>query len=89
MAESRQEIVVLRQDKDYLTRQYNDIQQKFYSAEEKISTLENSLDETKRAKELLYEKHISTRFEQIFRIEFFIDLCLVLGMHIKLNMKIN
>ena len=62
LAESRQEIVVLRQDKDYLTRQSNDLQQKFYSAEEKISTLELSLDETKRAKELLYEKHISTRF---------------------------
>lgn len=57
----RQEITVLRQDKEYLTRQYNDIQQKYYSAEEKISTLEASLDEVKRAKEILYEKHISTR----------------------------
>ncbi|CAF0983362.1 unnamed protein product [Adineta ricciae] len=61
LAELRQEIVVLRQDKEYLTRQYNDIQHKFYSTEEKLSTLEAALDETKRAKELLYEKHISTR----------------------------
>ncbi|CAF3585606.1 unnamed protein product [Rotaria sordida] len=61
LAELRQEIIVLRQDKEYLTRQNNDIQQKYYSAEEKISTLEASLDETKRAKEVLYEKHISTR----------------------------
>ena len=61
MAEFRQEIVVLRQDKDYLTRQFNDIQQKFYSAEEKISNLESALDETKRTKEVLYEKHLSTR----------------------------
>ncbi|CAF4013396.1 unnamed protein product, partial [Rotaria magnacalcarata] len=60
LAELRQEVTVLRQDKEYLTRQYNDIQQKYYSAEEKISTLEASLDETKRAKEILYEKHIST-----------------------------
>lgn len=62
LAESRQEIIVLRQDKEYLTRQSNDIQQKYYSAEEKIATLESSLDETKRAKEILYEKHISTRY---------------------------
>jgi progesterone-induced-blocking factor 1 len=62
LSESRQEIIVLRQDKDYLTRQYNDIQQKYYSAEEKIATLELNLDETKRAKEILYEKHISTRY---------------------------
>jgi progesterone-induced-blocking factor 1 len=61
LAEARQEIVLLRQDKEYLTRQYNDIQQKFYSAEEKISTLEATVDETKRAKEILYEKHISSR----------------------------
>ncbi|CAF3584409.1 unnamed protein product [Rotaria socialis] len=61
LAELRQEVTVLRQDKEYLTRQYNDIQQKYYSAEEKISILEASLDETKRAKEILYEKHISTR----------------------------
>ncbi|CAF0964898.1 unnamed protein product [Rotaria sp. Silwood1] len=61
LAELRQEVIVLRQDKEYLTRQYNDIQQKYYSAEEKISILEASLDETKRAKEVLYEKHISTR----------------------------
>ncbi|CAF1046498.1 unnamed protein product [Rotaria sordida] len=61
LAELRQEIIVLRQDKEYLTRQNNDIQQKYYSAEEKISILEASLDETKRAKEVLYEKHISTR----------------------------
>ncbi len=54
--------MVLRQDKEYLTRQFNDIQHKYYSAEEKISTLEASLDETKRAKEVLYEKHISTRY---------------------------
>ncbi|CAF1266072.1 unnamed protein product [Adineta steineri] len=60
-AESRQEITVLRQDKEYLTRQYNDIQHKFYSTEEKISSLEAALDETKRAKEILYEKYISTR----------------------------
>lgn len=66
LAESRQEIVVLRQDKEYLTRQSNDIQQKYYSAEEKIATLESSLDETKRAKELLYEKHISTRYNNQF-----------------------
>ena len=38
------------------------MQHKYYSAEEKISTLEASLDETKRAKEILYEKHISTRY---------------------------
>ena len=62
LAESRQEIIVLRQDKEYLTRQYNDIQQKYYSAEEKIATLELNLDETKRTKEILYEKHISTRY---------------------------
>jgi progesterone-induced-blocking factor 1 len=62
LSESRQEIIVLRQDKEYLTRQYNDIQQKYYSAEEKNATLELNLDETKRAKEILYEKHISTRY---------------------------
>lgn len=67
LTESRQEIVILRQDKDYLTRQFNDIQQKYYSAEEKLSTLETSLEETKKAKEILYEKHISTRFDGKFR----------------------
>ncbi|CAF2935798.1 unnamed protein product [Rotaria sp. Silwood2] len=66
LAELRQEVIVLRQDKEYLTRQYNDIQQKYYSAEEKISILEASLDETKRAKEVLYEKHISTRYTYIY-----------------------
>lgn len=62
LAESRQEIAVLRQDKDYLTRQANDNQQKYFLAEEKLVRLENSLDELKRAKEELYEKYISSRF---------------------------
>lgn len=62
LAESRQEIAVLRQDKDYLSRQANDNQQKYFLAEEKLVRLENSLDELKRAKEELYEKYISSRF---------------------------
>ncbi|CAF1252438.1 unnamed protein product, partial [Didymodactylos carnosus] len=61
LAENRNEIVILRQDKDYLTRQLNDIQNKFYSAEEKIGSLEIQLDDVKRAKETLYEKYISSR----------------------------
>jgi hypothetical protein len=37
------------------------MQQKLFAAEEKLASLELSLDESKRAKELLYEKHISSR----------------------------
>lgn len=52
---------MLKQDKDYMNRQLQEIRGRCTLAEERLEQTIKQLDETKQAREELYEKYISVR----------------------------
>jgi progesterone-induced-blocking factor 1 len=52
---------LLKQDKDYLTRQLSESANRSAYSEEKIQSLERQLDAAKLAREEMYEKYIQAR----------------------------
>lgn len=84
MNQLKQEISLLRQDKDYLQKQYVEAQMKSKSLEEKLEQNEKSLTETKRAKDELQERYLNTR--ETFKSEYEDKLSVELA-QIKLRMN--
>lgn len=68
----KQEISLLRQDKDYLHKQYVETQARCKVAEDKLEQTERSLDDVKRAKEDLYEKLMTSR--DAYKLEYELKL---------------
>lgn len=56
-----QEISLLRQDKDYLQKQFVEAQTRYKVAEDKLDQTQKLYEETKRSKDDLYEKHMNAR----------------------------
>lgn len=54
-------MALLKQDKDYLSKQVSGLDQKVAMAEEKANYLSQQLVETKQAKEALYKQLISDK----------------------------
>ncbi|CAF0717911.1 unnamed protein product [Brachionus calyciflorus] len=57
----KQEISLLRQDKDYLQKQFVETQAKYQITEDKLEQAQKLYEEIKHSKEELYEKYISAR----------------------------
>lgn len=58
---SKQTVALLKQDKEYLNRQLQEIRGRCTLAEERLEQTSKQLEETKQAREELYEKYISVR----------------------------
>ncbi|XP_074621025.1 progesterone-induced-blocking factor 1-like [Acropora palmata] len=58
---SKQTVALLKQDKDYMSRQSQEIRGRCTLAEERLEQTVKQLEETKQAREELYEKYISVR----------------------------
>ncbi|KAL9973441.1 hypothetical protein ACROYT_G019903 [Oculina patagonica] len=58
---SKQTVALLKQDKEYLNRQLQELRGRCTLAEERLEHTSKQLEETKRAREELYEKYISVR----------------------------
>lgn len=57
----KQEISLLRQDKDYLQKQYVETQARCKISEDKLEQTQKLYEEAKLGKEELYEKHMNAR----------------------------
>lgn len=58
---SQQTVSLLKQDKEYMNRQLQEIRGRCTLAEERLEQSSKQLEETKQAREELYEKYISVR----------------------------
>ncbi|KAH3849855.1 hypothetical protein DPMN_092259 [Dreissena polymorpha] len=58
---ARQSLSLLKQDKDYLTRQTADIANRLQFSEEKMAQFNIQLDDAKRSREEMYEKYVTSR----------------------------
>ncbi|XP_060607865.1 progesterone-induced-blocking factor 1-like [Ruditapes philippinarum] len=61
LSAARQSLSLLKQDKEYLTRQCADIANRNQFAEEKMQHINMQLDDAKRSREDMYEKYVSSR----------------------------
>lgn len=61
MNQLKQEISLLRQDKDYLHKQFVETQAKCKTVEDKLEQIQKLYEEAKISKEELYEKYMSAR----------------------------
>ena len=57
----KQEISLLRQDKDYLQKQFSDTQSRYKIVEDKLEQTQRLYEEAKQSKEDLFERHINAR----------------------------
>ena len=61
LAAARQSLSLLKQDKEYLTRQVADLANRAAFSEEKIQQLNLQVDDAKRSREEMYDKYVSSR----------------------------
>ncbi|XP_047127127.1 progesterone-induced-blocking factor 1 isoform X1 [Hydra vulgaris] len=61
IAEFMQTIALLKQDKDYLSKQLNELSPRYKFLEERHHIIETQLDNVKASREELYEKFLSSR----------------------------
>jgi len=61
MLEQNQTVALLKQDKDYLTSQLNEMLPRYKMVEEKLHSASQQLDDVKLAREELYEKYLNSR----------------------------
>jgi progesterone-induced-blocking factor 1 len=88
MNQTKQETSLLRQDKDYLQKQYMEAQAKLKICEDKLEQTEKALEECKRTKEDLYEKFMHAR--EAYKIEYDLKLSQELDeLKIKTNHEIE
>lgn len=64
----KQEISLLRQDKDYLQKQFSETQSKCKIFEDKLEQTQQLYEDAKQSKEELFEKHINAR--EIYKNEY-------------------
>lgn len=58
---AKQSLSLLKQDKEYLTKQVSDLTNRCTYAEEKVQQSGHELEDAKRAREEMYEKYVSSR----------------------------
>lgn len=58
---SKQTVALLKQDKDYMNRQLQELRGRCSLAEERLEQTSKQLEEIKQAREDLYEKYINVR----------------------------
>ena len=64
MLEQNQTLALLKQDKQYLSKQVNEITPRFHVLEEKLHDTSKQLDDAKHAREELYEKYLNSRYSK-------------------------
>ena len=63
MLEQNQTVALLKQDKEYLSKQLNEATPRLKLVEEKLQQTAQQLDDAKQAREDLYEKYLNSRFD--------------------------
>ena len=63
MLEQNQTVALLKQDKEYLSKQLNETTPRLKLVEEKLQQTDRQLDDAKQAREDLYEKYLNSRCE--------------------------
>lgn len=63
MLEQNQTVALLKQDKEYLSKQLNEATPRLKLLEEKLQQTAQQLDDAKQAREDLYEKYLNSRFD--------------------------
>lgn len=61
ISQYKQEILLLKQDKDYLHKNYVDVQNKYTLLESKLEQTVAQLEDMKKAREETYEKYINSK----------------------------
>ena len=61
LLEQNQTIALLKQDKDYLSKQVNEMMPRYTILEQRYHQVTKQLDEVKNAREELYEKYLNSR----------------------------
>lgn len=61
LSAAKQSLSLLKQDKEYLTKQVSDLTNRCTYAEEKVQQSGHELEDAKRAREEMYEKYVSSR----------------------------
>ena len=61
MLEQNQTVALLKQDKEYLSKQLNEATPRLKLVEEKLQQTAQQLDDAKQAREDLYEKYLNSR----------------------------
>ncbi|KAL4235445.1 Progesterone-induced-blocking factor 1 [Mactra antiquata] len=61
LSAARQSLTLLKQDKEYLTRQSTDVANRLQFTEEKLQQLNIQVDDAKRSREEMYEKYVTSR----------------------------
>lgn len=59
---NKQTVTLLKQDKDFLTKQTSDLSNKLSYAEERLRQSNEQLDRAKMSREELYEKYVASRY---------------------------
>lgn len=65
MLEQNQTVALLKQDKEYLSKQLNEATPRLKMVEEKLHQTSQQLDDAKQAREDLYEKYLHSRLVDI------------------------
>lgn len=73
----KQEVSLLRQDKDYLHKQYVETQAKYKTVEDKLEQTQKLYEEAKISKEELYEKYMNARdsYKNEYELKLNQELC--------------
>ena len=58
----RQAEVLLKQDKEYFSKQISELQHKLSYSDEKLIQLADQLERAKQSREELYDKYVASRF---------------------------
>ena len=61
LSAAKQSLMLLKQDKDYLSRQLSEAANRSTFTEEKVQQLSRQLDDAKQAREEMYEKYVASR----------------------------
>lgn len=65
MLEQNQTVALLKQDKEYLSKQLNEATPRLKLVEEKLQLTAQQLDDAKQAREDLYEKYLNSRCSRV------------------------
>ena len=65
LASAKQSVVLLKQDKEYFSKQVSELHNKLIVADERVVQLNEQLERAKQAREELYEKYIVSRWGEL------------------------
>lgn len=62
MTAAKQSMTLLRQDKDYFSKQVSELHNKLLYTEDKVLQINEQMERAKQSREELYDKYVASRF---------------------------